>query len=173
MRPLFLNRMMDLTQHIEQILSGGAFAAREISPQIIVTGAWPMMKCRYGCPNYGHNRSCPPFAPDYEYIRRLIADYRRAVIIGTHDMAQGRALTRDAVRRLCADGYYKAIGFGTGPCDECEHCTPHNCPKPHIPMPTPEACGVDVFATATAAGLPATPVADGGLLHCYSIILVD
>lgn len=163
-----------LENHLEKIFADGAFAARIIDPADIVTAPWPAMKCRYGCPNYGHNRSCPPLAPDYEYTRRLLDHYRRAIIIGTHDMAQGRRLAREAARRLMADGFYKVVAFGTGPCDECAVCTPHNCPKPYLPMPTPEACGIDVFATAAAASLPATPApAPGTPLHCYAILLVD
>lgn len=154
--------------------SQGAFAAVEIEPSMIVTAPWVVMKCRYGCPRYGHNRSCPPFAPDYQETSRILASYRHAILFGVHSMTEGTPLALDCLRMLGIDGNYKAIGFGTGPCTQCAECKLTECPQPHTVLPSPEACGIDLVATVRAAGLPIdVPPLPAAPLCCYGIILVD
>ncbi len=163
-----------IDKYISQLLANGAFTAVPIAPQAIVTASWTIMKCRYGCNRYGHNRSCPPFAPDYKETREILDCYRRAILFGVRTMAEGTPLAIECLRSMTADGLYKAIAFGTGPCTLCSDCKPGDCPRPHETAPSMEACGIDVVATVRNAGLSInTPPRKDSPLSCYGLILVD
>lgn len=165
---------MSLLKYFQILRDKGADIVREIKPSDIVTAAWPIMKCRYGCPNFGHNRSCPPFAPAYDETRRIIDCYSCAILFSVHDMDAGTPAALACMQALIADGYYKAIAFGTGPCRRCEKCIPADCPHSSEVMPSPEACGIDLVATVRNAGLPIDmPPKPGAVLNCYGLLLVE
>ncbi|TAJ45611.1 DUF2284 domain-containing protein [Methanofollis fontis] len=80
------------------------------------------------------------------------------------------------------DGFYKAFGFGAYPCIYCETCIPEECGGTVDPSmkrfcrhadvmrPSMEAAGMDVFATARAAGwnfspIPCENMVYGRILH--------
>ncbi len=131
------------------------------------------MKCRYGCPRYGHNRSCPPFAPAWQEMRAILDSFSEAIIFSVPDMSAGTPLAIKVTREACRDGYYKALAFGTGPCTLCEECRVGECPRPYDTAPSMEACGVDVFGTVRGLGLPVdTSPAPDAPLNCYGLILV-
>ncbi|MDE6527350.1 MAG: DUF2284 domain-containing protein [Muribaculaceae bacterium] len=163
-----------MKEYLNQLLEDGAFVAVEMPAWKIVTAPWVVMKCRYGCPRYSHNRSCPPFAPDWRSTREILDSYNRAIIFGVRTMAEGTPLALATLRRLGNAGYYKAIGFGTGPCCRCKECNVAECPTPAEVLPSPEACGIDVVGTVRRAGLHIDmPPKPGKELSCYAIILVD
>ena len=166
--------MDKLEKYTSALLEKGAFAAGVISTSKIITAPWTIMKCRYGCPRFGHNRSCPPFAPCHSETRQILDSFSRAIIFGVRAMDSGTPLAIECARMLARDGYYKAIPFGTGPCTLCENCTPHSCPCPEKTAPSMEACGIDVIGTVRAAGYHINPApAPGEPLSCYGLILVD
>ena len=73
------------------------------------------------------------------------------------------------------EGHYRAFSFHSGPCDLCDECDV-NCPcrHPTEARPSMEACGIDVFATAAAAGLPIRVVKDREQEpNFYALLLVD
>ncbi len=113
---------------------------KTISPGRIVVSEWVRFKCRYGCPAYGQTLSCPPFSPTPEETRRLLAEYKMAVLIHaqtspdpswTKEQYQSHVkecrskLHRDAIeieRAAFLMGRYKALAMGVGPCDLCDIC---------------------------------------------------
>ncbi|MCM1066577.1 MAG: DUF2284 domain-containing protein [Muribaculaceae bacterium] len=164
----------NLDKYISLLLDGGAFVARIIPAAEIITAPWVIMKCRYGCPRYGHSRSCPPFAPGWKETAEILGCYSRAIIFGVHSMAQGTPLALKTNRALCSDGFYRALAFGTGPCTRCAECKPDACPHPSEVLPSPEACGIDLVATVRAAGLSINmPPQPDAPLSCYALLLVD
>lgn len=165
-----------MDQAIEELKSGGADIAVGISPSSIVTAAWTVMKCRYGCPEYGRNLCCPPFAPSWREMADILACYERAILFRVHDMAVGTPLAVSVCAGLFRRGYYKALAFGTGPCHKCSVCAgkPGACPQPYDTAPSMEACGVDVFATVRANGIEVAPYAAPGAVPDYfGLVLVD
>ena len=159
---------------VTQLLEGGADIAVAIPVSKIVTAAWPVMKCRYGCPNYGHNRCCPPFSPSWKEMEAILGGYSRAILFRTHSIGAGTSLAVDVAAGLFRRGYYKALAFGTGPCRLCAKCTPESCPQPWKTAPSMEACGVDVFATVRNAGIEvATYAPEGSVPDCFGLLLVD
>lgn len=165
---------MSLDKYFRILEDHGANLAIEISPADIRIEPWTIMKCRYGCPNYGRNRSCPPFAPTWQQMRDIAACYGRAILFRTADMHAGTPAALACADALSADGFYKAVAFGTGPCRLCKQCTVEACPRPSRVAPSPEACGIDVVATVRGAGLEISmPPVPGQPLNCYGLILVD
>lgn len=63
-------------------------------------------------------------------------------------------------REIFLAGYYKALGYGAGPCMLCKECNVQQCVHPEDTRPSMEACGIDVYATVRANGLPIEVVKD-------------
>jgi len=53
---------------------------RLISTDLIVVADWVRLKCRYGCRAYGKHLCCPPFAPSPEVMRRVVSEYKTAIL---------------------------------------------------------------------------------------------
>lgn len=165
---------MDFKQYIDILHTHGADTAVLISPSDIELGAWTIMKCRYGCPAYGHNRCCPPYAPTVDETARILSCYNRALLFRSPVMDSVTSAALACAKALCSDGYYKALAFGAGPCRRCKECIPEHCPHPSETAPSPEACGIDVIATARKAGFEVhIPPIPGKPLSCFGIILIN
>ncbi len=129
---------------------------RQISTDKIVVSEWVRFKCRYGCPSYGQRLSCPPFSPTPEETRRLLAEYKVAVIIHSQTkpepswtpdqyrqyVRECRAKLHTAVidmeRAAFFSGYYKAFAMGSTPCSLCETC---------VIKEKPDASGIQLSST--------------------------
>jgi predicted metal-binding protein len=163
-----------MKEAVNQLLAEGADLAMPISASLVVTAAWPVMKCRYGCPNYGHNRCCPPYSPAWEEMRAILGNYTTAILFRTHSITAGTPLAVSVAAGLFRRGYYKVLPFGTGSCRLCAECTPDSCPRPWETAPSMEACGVDVFATVRNAGVEVSSYApEGSVPDCFGLILVE
>lgn len=161
---------------IRELSESGADVAVTINPSSVVTAAWTVMKCRYGCPEYGRNRCCPPFAPTWRETADILACYSRAILFRVHDIKAGTPLAVKVAASLFRRGYYKVLPFGTGPCRKCAECVGAcgRCPSPWETAPSMEACGIDVFATVRANGIEvAAYAAPGTVPDCFGLILVD
>jgi 5-hydroxybenzimidazole methyltransferase len=134
---------------------------------------WVRFKCRYGCPDYGRRLSCAPHAPTPEALRAVLSDYSTALLLwieadsARDDDAQVRARLHRGLleleRAAFLAGHHKAFALSDGPCTWCEEPCPEDgrCRKPEMLRPAMPACGVDVFATAEAAGLTLSVVGEG------------
>jgi len=113
---------------------------KPIPTEIVVVADWVRWKCRYGCKAYGKHLSCPPYTPTPDETKRLLSEYRYAVIarfeakpdqklLPKHlHHALWNSLTRlhktiyELERKAFLYGYYKAFGMGAMPCTLCETC---------------------------------------------------
>jgi predicted metal-binding protein len=136
----------------------GADDAAVIPPATVVTAEWVRMKCLFGCDGPGAYRCCPPNTIPVDQTRRLLDDYRRAVLLAvgpftgyddsdTHSRRLNDAAT-DLERALFLTGFHKALALGAGPCDRCDPCViDEPCKIPERARPSMEGCGIDVFTT--------------------------
>jgi predicted metal-binding protein len=77
-------------------------------------------------------------------------------------------------REIFLSGFYKALGFGAGPCRLCKECNLKECVRPDDARPSMEACGIDVFATARANGFPIEVVRDYSCeQNRYGVVLIE
>lgn len=111
-----------------------------ISTDMVVVSEWVRFKCRYGCPSFGQKLSCPPFSPTPEETRRLLGEYRAAVLVHAqtspdpgYTPEQHRLHVKECRMKLhmaiiemeraaFLQGYYKAFAMGATPCSLCEDC---------------------------------------------------
>ncbi len=161
---------MPYEKYIKKILKSGADKAVVINPKNVVTGQWVRLKCQYGCNGYGKKHTCPPNSPTPDVTRKMLAEYKKAILIiysgkwrGTDkkSWARERAMRRQMRRKIVKiemsiflDGYYKAFALGAGPCNFCSTCNiTKPCKYPDLARPAMEACGIDVFKTLRKHGI--------------------
>ena len=131
----------------------GAVAAKVVDADSVEIGNWVRMKCRFGCSGWNRRLTCPPHSPTPAETRVMIDEYERGILFETELGASPSQIAAAVEREAFLMGYYKAFGFGAGPCHLCEEC-PENavCRRPGDRRPAMEACGIDVFATARNNG---------------------
>lgn len=152
----------------------GAVGAKAIRADSVVTAPWVRLKCQYGCGGYGSSLCCPPHSPTPEETARVIAGYRRGLLIHCRRTPRPTPLVVALEREIFLAGHYKALAFGAGPCHLCRSCELDGCRHPEEARPSMEASGIDVFATARANGFPIRVVRDAGDdEHYYGLVLVD
>ncbi|OIP07445.1 MAG: hypothetical protein AUJ96_07375 [Armatimonadetes bacterium CG2_30_66_41] len=139
----------------------GALDAVLIGPEGVAVAEWVRIKCQFGCGGYGRRRTCPPYSPTHEQTRRMLDEYVQLMLVHCDNGELVREIVTDLEREAFLDGHYKAFAFGCGPCFRCDDCAMEKgCNHPGWSRPAMEACGIDVFATARAAGLPIETVRD-------------
>ncbi len=158
----------------------GAAAAKLVSPKSVVTALWVRLKCQFGCSGYGLCLTCPPHSPRPEETRRLLDEYRRALLVQAGKTRPLRKLIAELERTAFLAGHHKALALAAGPCRLCEDCPPiekgeaGGCLHPEQARPAMEACGIDVFATARANGLPLEVVNDRNAEPVYyGLLLIE
>lgn len=142
-----------MEKYYDMLKSGGADLAVNIATKTIVTAAWTIYKCQFGCNRYGNSHCCPPKSPGYKQTQEMINCYEKAILFRCHDMSIVTHMAVEVAKALFLDGYYKVIAFGSGPCKVCNKCNPTSCNFPEKTVPAMEACGIDVFATVRANSL--------------------
>ncbi|MCC9296090.1 DUF2284 domain-containing protein [Clostridium sp. MT-14] len=167
----------DLKKYIEVAKELGAYDAKIIDTDTIETAAWTIMKCKFGCGNYNRSNCCPPKAPSYKETQQIIDCYDKAILIQCKmDLASTTKIAVEIEKNIFLSGYYKAFGFGAGPCKLCEECDMGNCRHPGEARPSMEACGIDVFATIKANGFPIGVLKNKerkDQLNCYGLVLIE
>ena len=153
----------------------GAAGAKMISSKRVFTAAWVRWKCRYGCDGYGSSRLCPPHSPTPEETRKVLDGYARAILIHAGPRMDVRRTIAALEREAFLAGFYKAFGFACGPCGLCEECAfDKGCRHAHLARPAMEACGIDVFRTARAAGFPIEVATDrSSPQNYYGLLLLE
>lgn len=144
---------MYFNKYAEMLIEKGAVDVKIINPKSIITAPWVILKCQFGCPNYGKSLCCPPKTPSYETTQKILNTYSKAILFHTHDRKNTTRIAEEVSKQLFFDGYYKTQAFGSGPCTLCKKCNLEGgCIYPAIARPSMEACGIDVFQTARDNG---------------------
>jgi predicted metal-binding protein len=162
-------------EFVRNALELGAKGAKLIFTNQVFTGEWVRIRCQYGCGAYGSSRNCPPHSPTPERTRRILDEYRVAILIHGDRTTDIRTVVVKLEREIFLAGYYKAFAYACGPCQLCDKCDPAGpCRHEDKSRPAMEACGMDVFATARAAGFPIEVVtAPGCAQNYYGLVLVE
>jgi predicted metal-binding protein len=172
----------ELDVYLKDAQERGATDAVVISPSKVFTAAWVRLRCQYGCSEYGQCLTCPPHSPTPETTRRVLDEYRSAILLHGSDWAVVRDIGRVLEQKIFLDGFYKAFSFLCGPCWMCKNCAlghlkqgkPIACRHPDLARPSMEGAGIDVYATAHAAGLPIEVVrSEECPQNYYALVLVE
>lgn len=152
----------------------GAKHVKLIPAQSVVTAEWVRLKCQYGCGGYGARLTCPPHSPTPQQTRLLLDGFEHALLVHHADGAALHDLMPDMEREAFLAGFYKAFAMGAGPCRHCDECNLNECVHPRKARPSMEACGIDVYATARAHGLPIEVVTSRSqCANYYGLLLLE
>lgn len=156
-------------------LEMGALDAKIVHPKNVVTADWVRMKCQYGCDGYASSLTCPPHSPTPAQTRRVLDCYRRALLVHGDATVEIRGIMVPLEREAFLAGFYKAFAFSCGPCNLCATCAfEKGCRHAGEARPAMEASGIDVYATAHAAGLPIEVVTGPKCAqNYYGLLLLD
>ena len=170
-----LHESGDLQAYLDEAVEMGASEAGVIEARTIRCEPWVRLKCQFGCGGYNKRLTCPPFTPGPEETARAIARYRRAILIHCDAPRVVNKIVPKLEREIFLDGYFKALGLGSGPCRLCESCdTGARCKYPYLARPSMEACGIDVFTTVRSNGFDIEVVRTRRQKgDYYGLILVD
>ena len=80
----------------------GATEARVIPADDIVVENRVVLKCRVGCDDYGKKLTCPPFTPKVDEFRKMLKDYKNALIVKFRSPAEA---DKDVSRNLLRSQY--------------------------------------------------------------------
>jgi len=75
---------------VEKAKELGAAGAKVIPASDIVVENRVPMKCRTGCIGYGKKLTCPPYVPTPEEFRRILSEYRYALLVKYISPAEAR-----------------------------------------------------------------------------------
>lgn len=164
----------DVKRFVQRACALGAHDAKIINASSIVTAAWVRMKCQFGCGCYNTSYCCPPYSPTPQQTQEVIDCYIRSLLIHCKGELRPNSIVIQLERELFLSGFYKALGFGAGPCRLCSTCHSEQCVHPASARPSMEACGIDVFATARANEFPIEVLSDySAEENFYGLILID
>ncbi|MHC1605310.1 MAG: DUF2284 domain-containing protein [Candidatus Methanofastidiosia archaeon] len=144
----------------------GARSSSIIDPKDIKICEWTRMKCRFGCPSYGKNYTCPPFVPSLDEISKFFSEYSCALLVEFANLKtldeQNKVLEAmlELEKQAFFYGYYKAFCIGAGPCKFCKKCkaiTSKPC-SDERKRPSLESLGVDVFELVNRSGFTLKPI---------------
>jgi len=159
---------------------------RWVDPNNIVVSPWVRMKCMYGCDEYGKTAVCPPQVPSLPECERFFRDYSLAAVFHFAKRVERpedrHAWTREKnlqllelERKVFLSGYRKAFLLFLDSCGICKNCSGEKsrCKHPEQARPTPEALGVDVFATVRPVGFPIEVLSDyDQTMNRYAFLLI-
>lgn len=139
---------------VDEALKRGALEAKMISARSVVTAPWVRLKCTYGCDGFGTSHCCPPETPTPKETQEILDCYTSALLVHFDGKTRPTRVIVELERSAFLAGYYKAFGFGAGPCLLCKTCNTEECVHREKARPAMEACGIDVYATARNNGFP-------------------
>ena len=157
-----------------------------INPNDIVVSHWVRMKCMWGCNEYGRNACCPPNVPSIEDCALFFKEYNEAAIfhfVKVVNKPEDRfPWTKKIDTRLLQlerdvfiSGFPKAFLLFLDSCNLCRNCaeSKFQCKHPEQSRPTPEALGVDVFATVKKVGYPVEVLSDyTQMMNRYAFLMI-
>ena len=163
-----------MEKYKQMLQNMGSDSITIIDTKSIVTAPWTIYKCQFGCGRYGKSWCCPPHSPSYNDTQKIINSFRKAILFRCHDMQIVTDMAVKVAKEMFFDGYYKAIAFGSGPCNKCKECNTKACNSPGKTAPAMEACGIDVFQTVRNNGYEITTLrSEDEIQNHFGLILVE
>ena len=146
-----------MDKYIELALSLGAVDAVAVTPDDIVFDGRTLLKCMFGCSDWGKGCTCPSrsgYLPFGE-LEKLLRKYKAVLIIHAHDKKAAQNASFAIEREAFLDG--DALAFSMSDCALCSCCAGHTneqCRNMMKARPAFHSVGIDVFSTVKKLGLP-------------------
>ncbi len=148
---------MEHSKYIEYALLAGAADCVPFTIDDIFFDSRTLLKCMYGCPDWGKNHTCPSRKgnPSFAEYKEMLTRYKGGVIVHTHDKRLSQIITFEIERMAFADGMYFAFSMSDcSLCSECAAVSDAPCRFPERARPAFHSVGIDVFKTVKRLGLP-------------------
>ncbi|HHT9119770.1 MAG TPA: DUF2284 domain-containing protein [Candidatus Hypogeohydataceae bacterium YC41] len=174
--PKVVNERQVLNALCEEAERLGATEAKIINVSSVVIEPWVQLKCRFGCPQYGKSKTCPPFAPTCKETKKILKCYTHAILVeGQPPGRDFKEMLLRLEREATLAGYHKAFVMGAGPCPLCARCPEDSpCTLPDKARPAMEACGIDVFQTVRNNGFTVSFLEKkGAYVKYFGLLLLE
>ena len=137
-----------------------------------------LLKCMYGCPDWGKNHTCPsrPGNPSMAEMKEMFSRYSWGVIVHTHEKKLSQRISLKLESTAFHDGYYFAMSLSDcGLCDECAAVRCEDCRHVREARPAFHSVGIDVFKTVRQLGLPIYTLSDRNApdQNWYSAVFIE
>ena len=167
----------NITKYLDIAKEMGAASAVKFDIGDIVFDPRVILKCMFGCSDYGRGHTCPfqksPLTMD-EY-RKIFQHYSWGIIIGCKDKKISQTISYEIERLAFLDGYH--FSFSLSDCALCKECSRiHDkcCNVPTKARPAFHAVGIDVFKTVHKFELPlAVMQSREDEVNWYSAVFVE
>ena len=160
---------------IQKAKGMGAADAVAFDISQIVFDPRTLIKCMYGCEDWGKGHTCPSAHPEVsmEQYRDMFSRYYWGVIVHAHDKRTTQRISLALESKAFAEGRYFA--FSLSDCSLCKDgCAEAGCRNKKMARPAFHSVGIDVFATAAKFNLPLVPLRDDGQQqNWYSAVFVE
>ena len=150
-------------KYIDQALELGAADAVFFDASQICWDSRTLLKCMYGCTDWGRNHTCPsrPGNPTMAEMKEMFSRYRWGIIIHTKEKNISQKISLAVEGEAFHDGYYFAMSLSDcGLCKECAAVTCESCRFQQLSRPAFHSVGIDVFKTVRQMGLPIETLPD-------------
>ena len=148
---------------VKRALEEGAVSAKPFDISDICFDSRVLMKCMYGCPDWGKGLTCPsrPGNPTMAEWREMLERYHWGIVIHAYDKATTQRVSFLLEGEAFRKGYYFA--FSMSDCALCKECAGYKggeCRNVHKARPAFHSVGIDVFKTVRQMGFRIDPLAD-------------
>ena len=166
-----------MSDYLQKALDMGAENAVSFSIENIVFDSRVVLKCIFGCKDYGEQWTCPyQRSPlNMNEYKEILQNYRRGIIIGCKDKKSSQEISYEIEKSCFFDGYYFAFSLSDcGICRECGKKVSQACRDPEKARPAFHSVGIDVFRTVRNFGLPIDVLKTrDDKQHWYSAVFIE
>lgn len=165
-------------KYLELASSMGATDAVLFEAPQICWDSRTLLKCMYGCSDWGKNHTCPsrPNNPSMAELKEMFSRYCWGVIIHTKEKKLSQKISMAVESAAFHDGYYFAMSLSDcGLCKECAAVQCEDCRFVGLARPAFHSVGIDVFKTVNQMGLPLFTLEsrDASDQNWYSAVFVE
>ncbi len=167
-----------INELIEYAENKGAVDAVYFDISDIVFDSRTLLKCMFGCADWGLGLTCPSANPqvsmkDYE---EMFKRYSYGLIIHANDKKISQDASFALESKAFADGYYMAFSLSDcAICKECAGFSGKSCVQKRKARPAFHSVGIDVFETVKRLNLPLYTLKEGDKReeNWYSAVFVE
>lgn len=167
-------RITEESRLIPKLLSMGFEEVLPLDPAKVALSPFAREKCHFGCRSGGKKTCLPNDAMSPDELSRMLSSYQKAYLLTGEpptDTFQRACLNAEA--ESFKSGFYKAFIFWAGPCSICPVCDPElPCRNTARHRPSMEGSGIDVFETASRAGVELKTLRERGEFIRYVALLL-
>lgn len=147
----FIDEMIEYTTQL------GAVNAIYFDIDDIVFDSRTLLKCMFGCSDWGYGHTCPSANPQVSMTEyeNMFKKYSYGIIVHANDKKTNQDISYLLESKAFTSGYYMA--FSLSDCAVCKTCAGFSekpCVNKKKARPAFHSVGIDVFATVKKFNLP-------------------